>query len=95
MGVDMVQTRLKVKTRTSAEAIVGAVTGSLRSPQRLILALPTTAADCRSRVAPRRSAPRIAAPSARSCASRSGRIRGRGCCRRGGPARWAAHARYR
>jgi ATP-dependent DNA ligase len=31
---------LKVKTRSSADAIVGAVTGELRSPQRLILALP-------------------------------------------------------
>ena len=34
------QTRLKVKARTTEEAIVGAITGTLARPERLILALP-------------------------------------------------------
>jgi hypothetical protein len=36
----LVQTRLKVKSRSTQEAIVGAVTGTLARPERLILGLP-------------------------------------------------------
>jgi len=36
----LVQTRLKLRTRHTAEAIVGAITGTLGAPDRLILALP-------------------------------------------------------
>jgi hypothetical protein len=48
-SLDLVQTRTKVRTRTTAEAVVGGVVGSLEAPEALLLGRPD--ADGRLRIA--------------------------------------------
>jgi hypothetical protein len=87
---------LKLKTRTTAEAVVGAVTGTLARPERLILGLRDR--DTGRLLVAGGTAPLTARSRhlwRRCCASRSVSTRGHPCCPLAGPAPLADRAACR